>query len=299
MKLGLQVRQFDWPGNPGNIGPTLAAIGRAADAAGFESLWVMDHFFQMDMPQLGLRPEHPMLESYSALNFLAAVTERIRLGAMVTGVNYRHPGHLLKLVSTLDVLSGGRGILGIGAGWYEREAIGLGFPFPPLGERFECLEETLQIVTRVWSGNTSPFDGIHYQLAEPMDVPSPLSSPRPPILIGGGGEKKTLRLVAQYADACNFFVSLGNEELARKLDILKEHCDAVGRDYTQIQKTVLGQVYLGDDGISAHQFLDILHGLANIGIETYIFSIANVHEIEPIEIIGREIIPVAVDIQAR
>ncbi len=177
----------------------------------------------------------------------------------------------------------------------EREALGLGFPFPPLGERFERLEETLQIVTRAWAGDTSPFMGKHYQLAEPMNVPAPVSTPRPPILIGGTGERKTLRLVAQYADACNFFVFLGHDELARKLDVLKRHCDDVGRDYAEIEKTALGQVNLGAGGASPAELIDFLRGLAEIGFDTYIFSIANAHDITPIETIGREVMPAIVD----
>lgn len=291
MKLGLQIIQFDWPGSPANVGSKLAEMGKTADAAGFDSIWVMDHFFQMDMPQRGLHPENPMLDGYTALSYLAAVTEQARLGTMVTGVNYRHAGHLLKIVSALDVLSGGRANLGIGAGWYEREARGLGFPFPPLKERFERLEEVLQIVKQVWSGDFSPFEGQHYQLAEPMNNPQPLSAPHPPILIGGGGEKKTLRLVAQYADASNLFIYMGNEELARKLEVLKRHCDDVGRDYAEIEKTVLGQVMLGPDGLSPSDLIDMCRGLADIGVDTFIFNMPNVHDITPIETIGREVIP--------
>ncbi len=295
MKFGLQIVRFDWPGSPTNIGSKLAEIGKTADDAGFESIWVMDHFFQMDMPDMGLKPEEPMLESYTALSYLAAVTERARLGAMVTGVNYRHPGHLLKIVSNLDVLSGGRANLGIGAGWYEREALGLGFPFPPLKERFERLEETLQIMKQAWSGDFSSFDGKHYQLAKPMNNPQPLSKPHPPILIGGAGEKKTLRLVAQYADACNLFAFMGNEELSRKLDVLKRHCDDVGRDYDEIEKTALGFVMLGAGGMSPADLIGMCRGLAGAGIDTFIFSIGNVHDITPIETIGREVIPAVAD----
>jgi len=199
MKLGLQVVAFNWPGSPANTGRTLANIARTADEAGFASLWVMDHYFQID-PGIGPASD-PMLEAYTALSFMAGATERIRLGAMVTGVVYRQPAFLVKQVSTLDVLSGGRANLGIGASWYEREAVGLGFPFPPIAERFERLEETLQIAKHLWSGDATPFTGKHYQLAEPINSPQPLSQPHPPILIGGGGEKKTLRLVAQYGNA--------------------------------------------------------------------------------------------------
>lgn len=291
MKLGLQIIRFDWPGSPANIGAKLAEIGKTADSAGFDSIWVMDHFFQMDMPDMGLKPEEPMMDSYTALGYLASVTERARLGAMVTGVNYRQPGHLLKIVTGLDVLSGGRANLGIGAGWYEREAKGLGFPFPPLKERFERLEETLQIMKQVWSGDFSAYEGKHFHLAEPMNNPQPLSKPHPPILIGGGGEKKTLRLVAQYADACNLFAFMGNEGLAHKLDVLQRHCDDVGRDYNEIEKTALGFVALGEGGMSPADMIGMCRGLADTGIETFIFSLGNVHDLTPIETIGREVIP--------
>lgn len=291
MKLGLQVVRFDWPGSPENIGPKLAEIGQAADAAGFDSLWVMDHFFQMDMPHRDMRPEQPMLDGYTALSYLAAATEGVRLGTMVTGIQYRHAGHLLKIVSNLDVLSGGRANLGIGAGWYEREALGLGFPFPSLAERFERLEEVLQLVKQVWSGDFSPFEGQHYRLAEPMNNPQPLSEPHPPILIGGAGEQKTLRLVAQYADASNMFSFLGTDELARKLEVLKGHCEDVGRDYDEIEKTVLGQVDLGPEGTTPAGLIEACREYADIGVDTFIFSVADVQDITPLETIGREVIP--------
>jgi F420-dependent oxidoreductase-like protein len=291
MKLGLQIVRFDWPGSPENIGAVLREIGKTADSAGFDSLWVMDHFFQMDMPQMGLQPEEPMLDGYTALSYLAAVTERVRLGTMVTGVNYRHPGHLLKVVSNLDVLSAGRANFGIGAGWYEREAMGLGFPFPPLKDRFEMLEETLQIFKQAWSGDFSPYNGRHFQLAEPMNLPQPLSQPHPPILIGGGGEKKTLRMVAQYADACNLMAFAGTEGLAHKLDVLRKHCDDLGRDYDEIEKTALGAVNLAERGMSGADLIEFCRGLAAIGMDTYIFSIANVQELWQLQAIGREVIP--------
>lgn len=291
MKIGLQVMRFDWPGSPVNIGPKLAEIGKTADSAGFDSLWMMDHFFQMDRPEMGVKAQEPMLDGYTALAYLAAVTERVKLGTMVTGVFYRHAGHLLKIVSNLDVLSGGRAILGIGAGWYEREALGLGFPFPPMKERFERLEEILQIVKQVWSGDFSAYEGKHFKLAEPMNNPQPLSKPHPPILVGGGGEKKTLRLVAQYADACNLAAFMGMEELARKLDVLKRHCDDLGRDYDEIEKTAIGFVKLGEGGSSPTDLIAQCQALADLGMDTFIFSIGNVQDITPIETIGREVIP--------
>jgi F420-dependent oxidoreductase-like protein len=296
MKLGLQVAEFNWPGTPGNTGARLAEIGRAADDAGFASLWVMDHFFQMDMPQMGLKPEEPMFDGYTALAYLAAVTNHVRLGTLVTGVNYRHPGHLIKIVTGLDVLSGGRAWLGIGAGWYEREAQGLGFPFPPLAERFERLEETLQLAHQMWRDDVTPFEGKHYRLAEPMNHPQPLSKPHPPILIGGSGEKKTLRLVAQYADACNLFAYAGPEELQRKLDVLKGHCDAVGRDYDEIERTVLTTVNLGPGGMAPSDFVQQCRDWAAIGIQHVIFNMPNTHEIIPIETIGRAVLPEIADL---
>jgi len=288
MKLGLQVVAFNWPGSPANTGRTLANIARTADEAGFASLWVMDHYFQID-PGIGPASD-PMLEAYTALSFMAGATERIRLGAMVTGVVYRQPAFLVKQVSTLDVLSGGRANLGIGASWYEREAVGLGFPFPPIAERFERLEETLQIAKHLWSGDATPFAGKHYQLAEPINSPQPLSQPHPPILIGGGGEKKTLRLVAQYGNACNLFAFAGLDQVKHKLDVLKGHCDAVGRDYAEIERTALGVVMLGPGGMTPADLIGFCRGLASIGIQQFIFSIPNVYEITPLEIIGREVI---------
>ena len=195
----------------------------------------MDHWFQMET--LGGPPE-PMLEGYTTLGYLAAVTERVRLSLLVTGVTYRHPGLLAKTVTTLDVLSGGRAMLGIGAAWYDREHAGLGVPFPPMRERFERLEETLQVVTQMWAGDATPYAGAHYQLAEPVLVPPPVQQPHPPIMIGGSGEKKTLRMVAQYADACNIF---GGDpaDIEHKLSVLRGHCDTLGTDYDAIEKTMI------------------------------------------------------------
>src|SRR5215468_9297984 len=237
MRLGLQIPNFTWPGGSAALAGRLRAIAEAADAGGFASLWVMDHFFQI--PPVG-PAETDMLEGYAALSFLAAVPKRVRLGTLVTGVTYRHPGVLVKTVSTLDVLSGGRAYFGIGAAWFEREHLGLGVPFPPLRERFERLEEALLVAKQMWSGKVGPFAGRHMRLAETLCVPQPLSRPHPPILIGGMGEKKTLRLVAQYADACNLFAYAGPAEVGRKLDVLRRHCDAVGRDFATIERTTLG-----------------------------------------------------------
>jgi F420-dependent oxidoreductase-like protein len=288
MRLGLQVPSFTWPAGPAGIGPTLADIGRTAEEAGFASLWVMDHFFQIR--QIGT-PEQPMLEGYTTLGYLAGITRRIKLGTMVTGVVYRHPGILVKTVSTLDVLSGGRAYLGIGAAWNEQEAKGLGVPFPPLKERFERLEEALQIAKQMWSGQVAPFAGKHYQLAETLNSPQPLSKPHPPILIGGMGERKTLRLVARYADACNLFARMGLDAVRQKLDVLKRHCEAEGRPYEEIERTALGVVHLGAGGQKPAEVIADCRALADIGIQHFIFSMPEVHEIKPLEVIGREIIP--------
>ena len=286
MKIGLQIPNFTWPSGPAHIGRTLGDIARAADAAGFSSLWTMDHFFQI--PPVG-PAETDMLEGYSTLSYLAALTSRVRLGTMVTGVPYRYPGVLVKTVTTLDVLSGGRAWLGIGAAWFDREAVGLGTAWPPLGTRFELLEEALQIAKQMWSDDNGPYEGKHNQLAETLCSPQPLSRPHPPILVAGGGEKKTLRLVAQYADACNLFG--GPEQVEPKLDILKAHCDRLGRDYATIEKTTLGTVHLAPGQMTAHDVIGQCEALSAIGVDHAIFNMPNVHEITPLEIFEREIIP--------
>ncbi|MFI6326683.1 TIGR03560 family F420-dependent LLM class oxidoreductase [Micromonospora chersina] len=235
MKLGLHYWNFSTPAEPATMAGTLAETARIAEQAGVSAFSVMDHYFQMEFTTSA---EEPMLEAYTTLGYVAARTERMTLGVLVTGVMYRYPGLLAKIVTTLDVLSGGRARLGIGASWYDREQRGLGVPVVPVAERFERLEETLRICLQMWSEDNGPFDGRHYRLAETLNVPAPISRPHPPIMIGGGGEKKTLRLVARYADACNLF---GNSpaEVAHKLDVLREHCAAEGRDYDGIDKTVL------------------------------------------------------------
>ncbi len=278
MKIGLQVPSFTWAGGPAELGATFKRIAQQADQAGLAGLWVMDHFFQIR----GVGPaEDEMLEGYSALAFAAAVTERISLGTMVTGVTYRHPGVLIKTVTTLDVLSGGRAWFGVGAAWNEEEHRGLGVPYPPLAERFERLEETLQIAEQMWAGDETPFEGKHYQLERPLNSPLPLSRPRPRVLIGGSGEKKTLRMVARYADACNLFDS-GVEGLTHKLDVLRGHCADQGRDYAEIEKTVIGVVTLSDDGRegteTVRQAADRYAALAAIGIDQMILSSPQVSE---------------------
>ncbi len=234
MHLDIHVPRFTWPGGPEAIGPTFASLAQTAEAIGVRTLSVMDHWFQMDM----LWPaEEPMLEGYTALAFAAAKTERLRFRLLVGGVTYRHPGLLAKTVTTLDVLSGGRAELGLGAAWYEREHRGLGVPFPPLRERYERLEETLQICFQMWSDDNGAYEGTHYQLAETLCSPQPVSSPRPRVLIGGGGERKTLRLVATYADACNIIGDAAT--VGHKVDVLRRHCDDVGRDPGEVEVTAL------------------------------------------------------------
>jgi F420-dependent oxidoreductase-like protein len=288
MRIGLQIPSFTWQGGAQGIGPKLAQIGRTADEAGFASLWVMDHFFQIR----GVGSvEEPMLESYSTLSYLAGVTERAKLGTLVTGVVYRYPGILVKTATTLDVLSGGRAYLGIGASWNEREALGLGVPFPSTKERFERLEEALQIAYQMWSGEVKPYDGAHYHLAEPLNSPQALSNPHPPVMIGGMGEKKTLRLVAQYADACNLFAYGGPDVIRQKLDVLRGHCEDVGRDYEEIERTALNTVNLAPGGMTAEEVIGLCRTLNEAGIDHLILNMPNVHEIRPLETFGEEIIP--------
>ena len=285
MKVGLQIPDFTTPDGPGRLGPDLATVARTADDAGFEYLAVMDHFFQIGV--IG-PPEREMLEAYTTLGYLAGHTSRARLLTLVTGVTYRHPGILAKMVTTLDVLSGGRGALGIGAAWNAEESRGLGVPFPPVAERFERLEETLQICLQMWRGDESPYHGRHYQLDRPINSPQALTQPHPPILIGGGGERKTLRLVAQYAQACNLFPG---PDLARKLDVLREHCAAVGRDYDEIEKTCYFAYDVGPKGENAQQVVDQLGGLAEMGFQAAIGFVVGVWDVTPLEIIGSKVIP--------
>jgi F420-dependent oxidoreductase-like protein len=291
MKIGLQVPSYTWPGGPVQIAGKLGDIARAADDSGFYSLWVMDHFFQIR----GVGPhENEMLEGYSALSYLAGLTKTVKLGTLATGVIYRYPGILVKTATTLDVLSNGRAYFCIGAAWNEQEAKGLGVLFPPIVTRFELLEEALQIALQMWSANNGPYHGKHNQLEETLCSPQPLSRPHPPILVAGGGEKKTLRLVAQYADACNLFGT--PETVSPKLEILKRHCEALDRDYGAIEKTTLGTVELAPGKMSAADVIALCRRLAAIGVQHAIFNQPNVHEIRPLEVFGREIIPAVADL---
>jgi F420-dependent oxidoreductase-like protein len=259
MKLAIHFPNFTMPGEPASLAKLLAATAKAADEGGCETMTLMDHWFQMEMRAPAT---DPMLEGYTSLGFIAAQTTRLKLGLLVTGVTYRHPGLLAKIVATLDVLSEGRAFLGIGAAWYEREHKALGVPFPPLGTRFEMLEEAIQVCQQMWSDDEGPYNGVHYQLAETICRPRPIQSPRPPILIGGSGEKKTLRLVAQYADACNLFSS-AEDELQRKLAILDEHCADVGRDPAAIQRTMIAAPGATDD---VDEFLKSMERASKLGI---------------------------------
>ena len=288
MKFGLQVNQFTWPGGATAIGPTLARVGRAADDAGFDSIWVMDHFFQIR----GLGPpEAPMLEGQTALGFLAAHTERARLGLMVGGVHYRAPGLWIKATNTLDVLSGGRAWFGIGAAWNVHESKGLGFPFPSLRERFEWLEDTLRMAHEMWSGGSGTggsFEGTHVTATHLINSPQSISRPRVPILVGGGGERKTLRLVAQYADACNIF-GRSPEFVRDKFAVLREHCDRLGRPYDEIERTVLTSVDLEADSTDA--IVERFGGLGEAGAEHVIFGVRGVADTARLDRIGAEILP--------
>lgn len=257
MRIGIHFANFTLPGAPASLAATLADTARAADQGGCSTFTLMDHYFQMESLATA---QDPMLEGYTALGFLAGRTERIQLGLLVTGVTYRHPGLLAKAVTTLDVLSGGRAILGIGAAWYEREHLGLGVPFPPVSERFERLEETLQICRQMWSEDDGPYAGTHYHLAETICSPQPLQ-PRPPVMVGGSGERKTLRLVARYADACNLFAT-DPAGVAHKLEVLDRHCEDVGRDPAEITRTMI----TGDDPFDPG-FLTLMEEYAALGIE--------------------------------
>jgi F420-dependent oxidoreductase-like protein len=285
LRIGLQIPDFNGAGGAERLGSQLAAVARTADDAGFDSIGVMDHFFQIGL--IG-PPEQDMLEAYTTLGYLAACTSRARLLTLVTGVVYRHPGILAKTVTTLDVLSGGRGWLGIGAAWNEEESRGLGIPFPPVAERFERLEEALQICLQMWRGDEQAFRGRHYELSRPLNHPPAVTRPHPPIMIGGSGERKTLRLVAQYAQACNLFPG---PNLGHKLDVLRAHCETAGRNYDEIEKTVLYRLDVGAHGERVPQVIDELGGYAELGFGTAIGDVTGVWTLEPLELIGSEVIP--------
>jgi F420-dependent oxidoreductase-like protein len=285
MKVGLHIADFTWEGGPPALRSRLGEVARRAEDAGVDRVSVMDHVWQIG--NLG-PPEHEMLEAYTALGFLAGLTERVKLLTVVTAVVYREPGLLAKAVTTLDVLSGGRAILGIGAAWNEEEARGLGLFFPPRAERFERLEEALRICQQMWSGYDGPFEGKHYHLDRTLNSPQSLSRPHPPILIGGGGERKTLRLVARYGDACNLF---DTPELAHKLDVLRQHCAAEGRDYDTIEKTVQVRYDLGENGERVEQTIERLHELSELGFTVAHGTLARVGTLRPLDLMAERVIP--------
>ncbi len=293
MKIGLQVPNFTWPGGDAAIGPTFARIAGEADEAGFDSLWVMDHFFQI--PSVG-HAEEPMLEGWSALAYAAAVTRRITLGLMVGGIHYRQAGLWVKAATTLDVLSGGRAWLGIGAAWNEQESKALGFPMPPLGQRFEMLEETLQIAHAMWQGehgSEQAFPGTHYRLDRMLNSPQAIRKPHPPVMIGGGGEHKTLRLVAKYADATNIFG--GADNLRHKYAVLKERCEEVGRPFDEIERSNLNSFRVsrdgGDDAVGPSEMIDRIGSWHEAGSQHAIFSLRNVAEPGVFELLARDVVP--------
>ena len=285
MRIGLQIPEFRGEGGTAEIGPRLARTAVAAEEAGFTHVALMDHFFQIE--RFG-GSNGEMLEAYTALGFLAAHTRTAQLLTLVTGAVFRHPGVLAKTVTTLDVLSGGRAALGIGAAWSDEEALGLGIPWPSLGERFDRLEETVRIVLKMWSEDESPYQGKHYRLDRPLNVPQPLTKPHPPIMIGGSGERRTLRLVAKYAQACNFFPS---PALPHKLDVLRRHCDTEGTDYDAIEKTCTIFFDVGARGEKAPVLVKALGSLSKLGIQTVIGPVIGAETITPLEIMGRTVIP--------
>ena len=290
MRVGLQVHSFSYPGGAPSIRPALTAIAQSAEANGFASLWVMDHFFQLP-EDTGLGgPEEPMLEAYTTLGFLASATERIMLGPMVANAVARPPAVLVKAATTLDVLAGGRTYLGLGAGWYAREAHGLGMTWPSRPERFDRLEDTLRIAQAMWAGDRTPIEGRHHRLPEPISVPSPVSRPRPLILIAGGGERRTLRLVAEYGDACNILVPDPGES-AHKLDVLRGHCDALGRDYDAIEKTALLETDLRAGHQTTGDVIAAIRAQADEGTEHVIVNLPDVYSLDRLDTYGREIIP--------
>jgi F420-dependent oxidoreductase-like protein len=293
MKLEFGLYDFTWPGGASQFGPTLVRIAQAASAAGFDRISTVDHVWQSHY--LG-GPEREVPSCYPTLTYLAAHTSRIKLIAMATASPYWHPILLAKTVTTLDVLSGGRAWLGIGAGDYEEEAVGSGLPFPPLKERYERLEEMVQICLHLWQGeqgDTRPFEGKHYRIERPFNLPQSLSRPHPPILIAGSGEQKTLRLVARYADACNL---QPGPQIPHKLEVLRRHCEAEGRDYDAIEKTSAFALDVGEDGSKVGDLIGQLRWLASMGIQTVFGVVPQVYHITPLEIIGREVIPTVADL---
>ncbi|MEZ4593475.1 MAG: TIGR03560 family F420-dependent LLM class oxidoreductase [Chloroflexota bacterium] len=293
MQIGLQIPSFKVPGGTAVIRPKLKEVVTTTEEAGFHSLWVMDHYYQIK-GLFGEAYTDPMLESYTTLGYLAGLTEKAYLGVLVTGVIYRHPSVLMKMVNTLDILSGGRAYLGIGAAWYEEEAKGFGIPYPSTAERFEQLEDNLQLAKALWASDETSFEGKHFSAPAITNNPRPLSTPHPRIMIGGMGPQKTLRMVAQYADACNFFEGAGTERMQQAIDTLKAHCEQLGRDYDTIEKTSLGTVHLSEKD-TVESTIERLKGLADMGFSHAIFNMPDVYKITPLETFAREIIPAVAD----
>lgn len=292
MNIGLQIPSFKYPGGTAAIRPKLKEIVTTAEIAGFYSLWVMDHYYQIK-GLFGESYTDPMMESYTTLGYFAGLTEKAYLGVLVTGVLYRHPSVLMKMVNTLDILSGGRAYLGIGAGWYEEEAKGYGIPYPSTAERFEQLEDNLQLAQALWNSDEASFAGKHFSAPAITNNPRPLSTPHPRIMIGGTGPTKTLRMVAQYADACNIGDWVGTENMQKALDTLKRHCESLGRDYGTIEKTCLGTVHLsGDDTVDS--ITSRIKKLSEMGFAHAIFNMPDVYKITPLETFAKEIIPAVV-----
>jgi F420-dependent oxidoreductase-like protein len=289
MQIGLQIPSFKYPGGTAAIRPKLKEIVTTAEESGFYSLWVMDHYYQIK-GLFGEAYTDPMMESYTTLGYFAGLTEKVYLGALVTGVIYRHPSVLMKMVNTLDILSGGRAYLGIGAAWYEEEAKGFGIPYPSTSQRFEWLEDNLQLAKALWASDETSFVGQHLSAPAITNNPRPLSSPHPRIMIGGMGPKKTLRMVAQYADACNIFEGAGTAKMQKAIDTLKAHCESLGRDYDTIEKTSLGTVHLsGDDTVDS--VMSRIKELSQMGFTHAIFNMPDVYKITPLETFAKEIIP--------
>lgn len=294
MRIGLQIPSFKYPGGAGAIRPTLKDIVTTADQAGFYSLWVMDHFYQIK-GLFGEAYTDPMLEAYTTLGYIAGLTERAYLGTLVTGVIYRHPSVLMKMVSTLDILSGGRAYLGIGAAWYEEEAKGYGIPYPSTSERFEQLEDSLRLAKALWSADETSFEGKHVTAPAITNNPRPISTPHPRIMIGGTGPNKTLRMVAQYADACNIGDWVGVDTMQKSLDTLKGHCETLGRDYGTVEKTALGTVHLsGKDTVDG--VISRIQALANMGFSHAIFNMPDAYTLTPLTTFASEIIPAVADL---
>ena len=294
MHVGLQIPSFKVPGGTGAIRPRLKEIVTTAEAAGFYSLWVMDHFYQIK-GMFGEAYTDPMLEAYTTLGYFAGLTEKAYLGVLVTGVIYRHPAVLMKMVNTVDILSGGRAYLGIGAAWYEDEAKGYGIPYPSTAARFEQLEDNLKLAKALWASDETGFEGKHFSAPAITNNPRPLSTPHPRIMIGGTGPNKTLRMVAQYADACNIGDWVGAENMQKAIDTLKEHCDALGRDYDTVEKTSLCTVHLsGDDTVDST--ISRIKTLAAMGFTHAIFNMPDVYKITPLETFGKEIIPAVAEL---